>query len=209
VSGAQAAYQQAITSGHPDRAPKAAFNVGLLLEGQGDVAGARAAYRQTIATGHRDWAPLAARNLANLLTEQGDVAGARAALQQAIDSGHPEHAPAAAFFLGNLLFTKARQTSPSSLRGWGNLLGDLLFKQGDIAEARAAYQKAIDSGHRDWAPAAALNLGHLLLGGGDWRRARAAYQKAADSGHPKYSDDAHDGLFEAEEVRRAQPFYLR
>ncbi len=34
-------------------------------------------------------------------------------------------------------------------------LGDLLKEQGDVAGARAAYQKEIDAGHAEWAPAAA------------------------------------------------------
>ena len=94
--GARAAYQQAIDSGHADRAPQAAVNLGVLLEEQGDVAGARAAYQQAIDSGHADVAPMAAVGLGELLKEQGDVAGARAAYQQAIDSGHADAAPMAA-----------------------------------------------------------------------------------------------------------------
>ena len=50
----KAAYQQAIDSGHADAAPRAAVNLGLLLQEQGDVDGAKAAYQQAIDSGHAD-----------------------------------------------------------------------------------------------------------------------------------------------------------
>jgi hypothetical protein len=43
----------------------------------------------------------------------------------------------------------------------------LLQAAGDLAGAKRAYQLAIDSGHADAAPAAALNLGSLLAQAGD------------------------------------------
>lgn len=39
--------------------------------------------------------------------------------------------------------------------------GELLAEQGEVQGARDAYQKAIDSGHADQAPMAALGLGRL------------------------------------------------
>jgi hypothetical protein len=41
-------------------------------------------------------------------------------------------------------------------------LGVLLAEQGDVAGARAAYQRAIDSGHAEWALRAAVDLGVLV-----------------------------------------------
>ena len=41
-----------IDSGHPEQAPKAMVNLGVLLDEQGDVEGARAAYQQAIDSGH-------------------------------------------------------------------------------------------------------------------------------------------------------------
>ena len=61
--------------------------------------------------------------------------------------------------------------------------GVLLAEQGDVQGAKAAYQQAIDSGHADEAPTAAVNLGVLLQEQGEWRGAKAAYQQAIDSGH--------------------------
>ncbi len=50
VAGARAAYQLAIDSDHHDQAPRAAFNLGVLLA-EKDVAGARAAYQRAIDSG--------------------------------------------------------------------------------------------------------------------------------------------------------------
>jgi tetratricopeptide (TPR) repeat protein len=57
VEGARAAYQQAIDSGHHERAPMAAVGLALMLEEQGEVEGARAAFQQAIDSGHHDWSP--------------------------------------------------------------------------------------------------------------------------------------------------------
>ena len=158
---AREAWSKAADSGDADAAPRAAVNLGILLDEQGDVAGAKAAYQQAIDSGHADAAPQAAVNLGMLLRRQGDVEGAEAAYQRAIDSGHADLAP---------------QKRPSCL-------GTLLADQGDVAGAKAAYQQAIDSGHADSAPMAAVNLGFLLAEQGDVAGAKAAYQQAIDSGH--------------------------
>ncbi len=112
VAGARAAYQLAIDSDHHDQAPRAAFNLGVLLA-EKDVAGARAAYQRAIDSGHAEWAPMAARNLGLLLSEHHDVAGARAAYQRAIDSGQVSrrgelHPPA----LVEPCVTLSRHTAP-------------------------------------------------------------------------------------------------
>ncbi len=60
----------------------------------------------------------------------------------------------------------------------------LLAEQGDVPRAKAAFQQAMDSGHPDVSPMAAVNLGLLLAGQGDVAGERAAYQRAIDSGHP-------------------------
>ncbi len=62
-------------------------------------------------------------------------------------------------------------------------LGKLLWEQGDLAGARAAYQQVIDRGDTEWAPQVAVNLGMLLMKQGDLEGAKAAYQRAIDSGH--------------------------
>jgi len=67
--------------------------------------------------------------------------------------------------------------------GAANNLGVLLEEQGDLEGAKAAWQRAIDSGHPEAAPGAAYNLGVLLEEQGDLEGAKAAWQRAIDSGH--------------------------
>jgi tetratricopeptide (TPR) repeat protein len=88
-----------IESGHPELAPLAMFNLGILLEEQGEIEGARAAYQRAIDTGHPDYAPQAMLALGLLLKEQGDAEGARVAYQR-VDSDHPHSALEALVSLG-------------------------------------------------------------------------------------------------------------
>src|SRR5215216_4873076 len=87
------AYKQAIDSEHPEAAPRAAFNLGILLEQIGEYDLAQEAYQQVIASEHPEEAPRAAFNLGSMLDRQGAYARAEEAYQQAINSGHPEVAP--------------------------------------------------------------------------------------------------------------------
>ena len=57
----------------------------------------------------------------------------------------------------------------------------MLAGQGDTAGATAAYQLAIDSGHAEHGPMAALNLGNLRDEQGDTDGAEAAYRLAIES----------------------------
>ena len=69
-----------------------------------------------------------------------------------------------------------------------------------MAGAKAAYQQAIDSGHADVAPEAAVGLGVLLARQGDVAGAKAAYQQAIDSGH---TDEAPTAAFPRDPAGRA------
>jgi Tfp pilus assembly protein PilF len=192
---------------HADHVPRAAFNLGLLLAAQGDVAGATAAYQKAIDSGHADYTPAAAVNLGVLLAGQGDVAGAKAAYQMAIDSRHATHAPAAAMNLGVLLagqddvagataaYRKAiRSRHADHASGAAVNLGLLLAGQDDVAGATAAYRKAIRSRHADNAPLAANNRGVLMASLGNVTAAKADYLKAIDSGHADHGPRAAVGL---------------
>jgi hypothetical protein len=53
-------------------------------------------------------------------------------------------------------------------------------KQADLAGAAAAYQQAIDSGHAEAAPKAALLLGLLRQKQVDWAEADEAHQSSID-----------------------------
>ncbi len=48
-------------------------------------------------------------------------------------------------------------------------------------------QRAIDCGHADEAPMAAIALGLLLAEQGDVEGAKAAFEQAIASGHPKWA----------------------
>ena len=71
---------------------------------------------------------------------------------------------------------------------------NLLSEQGEVSGARDAYQRAIDSGHAEHAPAAAVFLGYLLDEQGDVAGARDAYQRAIDSRHPRFGPLALQAL---------------
>ena len=204
----------AVAAEKSEWAPKAAFNLGVLLAEQGDLAGAKAAYQRAIDSGHAEWAPKAAVNLGWLLEKQGDLAGAKIAYQRAIDSGHPKWAPHAAVNLGWLLekqgdlagakaawqraIDSGQRAIDSGLPEWTPMaafnLGLLLAEQGDLAGAKIAYQRAIDSGLPEWAPMAAFNLGLLLAEQGDLAGAKAAWQRAIDSGHAEAAAEAAKNL---------------
>ena len=61
-------------------------------------------------------------------------------------------------------------------------MGVLAEGQGDPEGAKASYRRAIDSGHANWAPMAAVHLGILLAGQGDHEGAKASFQWAHDVG---------------------------
>jgi Flp pilus assembly protein TadD len=148
-----------IESDDPDLAPLAMFNLGVLLEEQGEVEAARAAYQRAIDTGHPEQAARAILVLGMLLDKQGEVEAARAAYQRAIDTGHRNYAPEAMLALGLLL-----------------------KEQGDVDGARAAYQR-VDSDHPHSALQALVSLGVLLEERGDFEaagRLGAEYVEAAN-----------------------------
>jgi tetratricopeptide (TPR) repeat protein len=65
----------------------------------------------------------------------------------------------------------------------GAVAASIVFTAVRRWRAKAAYQRAIDSGHADAAAWAAADLGVLLAEQGDVAGAKAAYQQAIDSGH--------------------------
>ena len=81
-------------------------------------------------------------------------------------------------------------TSKANQASDDNKLGLRLAKQGDFSGARAAFQRAIDSGDAEAAPTAANNLGWLFAMRQDVAGARAAYQRAIDSGHAEAAPTA-------------------
>jgi non-ribosomal peptide synthetase-like protein len=176
---AAAAWSRASASGHPEAAPWAAVNLGLLRQRLGDVEGAAAAFEQARASGHPEAAPWAAVNLGLLNGRQGEVEAAAAAFEQARASGHPDAAPWAAVNLGLLR-----------------------RRVGDVEGAAAAFEEAIGSGRADAARCAHANLRQLpllptrpvagpgnggaggLLAWRDVEAARRGYEQAIAAGDP-------------------------
>jgi non-ribosomal peptide synthetase-like protein len=181
---AAAAWSRASESGHPEAAPWAAVNLGLLHGRQGDVAGAAVAFERARTSGHPEVAPWAAVHLGLLAGRLGEAEAAAAAFEQARASGHPEAAPWAAVNLGLLR-----------------------RRLGDLAGAAAAFGEAIDSGRADAARCALANLRRLpllrqrpegtpsgdgaaparageLLAWPDVEAARRTYEQAIASGDP-------------------------
>ena len=203
ISAAIAAFRKGSATEQVDAIPMAAFNLGVLLEREGDIDGARTAYQMVTDSGPSPQASRAAFLLGSLLASQGDVDSAQAAFQAAIDSGHTEAASAAAFGLSELLAHKgdfkaadaayraaidSKQTELAPLAGY--FLGSILGDEGDVDGARAAYQAAINSGHADHAPQAARGLGRLLADQGDVDGAREAFQLAIHCHHAEHSPGA-------------------
>jgi tetratricopeptide (TPR) repeat protein len=68
------------------------------------------------------------------------------------------------------------------------------MRRGDLDDAGAALQRAIDSGRPNIVAAAAYNLGYLLEEQGDIEGARAAYRRAIDHGPPNMREAAGRAL---------------
>jgi tetratricopeptide (TPR) repeat protein len=202
---AMEAFRKMISS--PDAEPLVLFNLGLLLEGQGDVEGANNAYQRAIDSEDAEAAPRATNNLGLLKQRQGDLEGAKNLYQKAIDSGNSEAAARAVGNLGLLLadhgdvqgakdvYQKAIDSGTTDQAARATLnLGLLLERQGDLKGAKDAYQKAVASQDQEAAPRAAGHLGRLLADQGDVRGAKSLYEKVIDSGHPQAAAGAAGNL---------------
>lgn len=60
--------------------------------------------------------------------------------------------------------------------------GDRLGRVGDLKGARAAYERAIESGHPEWAPEAAIKMGDLFAARGARSLALRSYERAINLG---------------------------
>jgi peptidoglycan hydrolase-like protein with peptidoglycan-binding domain/tetratricopeptide (TPR) repeat protein len=188
-SSSNAAGHRADARDEADRA----FNVGVLLEEQNDLAGAEAAYRRADERGHA----AAPSNLGVLLEGQGDLVGAEAAYRRAAERGEAN----GAFNLGVLLEEQHDHTAAADAyrradeRGHAaaaSNLGVLLEGQGDLVAAEAAYRRAAERGEAN----GAFNLGVLLEERGDLAGAELAYRLADQTGHVKVGQLARAALLE-------------
>jgi Tetratricopeptide repeat len=112
-------------------------------------------------------------NLALLLQGEGDNEGAKKLLLDMTRMSHPEETPRAWFLLGNLA-----------------------KEQGQVADARQAYERAVSWKHPVESSKAAYNLGLLLKKEVDIEGARSALQVAIDLGNPEVAPLAANQLAE-------------
>lgn len=169
--GAEAAYQEAVDSGHDAVAPVAMVRLGLLLEDRGNSQGAQRFYELAASTEHLLASAGGWANLAVLLLAKGDLDRGIHALRQAVASGHSEVAPTAALSLGCRL-----------------------HQRGDREEARDAWEQAEFSNHPDAVPKAIFNQGLVLQQLDDLAAAKDAYQRAMKSRHPDAGPRAGQAL---------------
>ena len=184
-------WKQALSTAHPDEAPRAMIGLGVVEFRQGDLSRARHWFQQAIATNHPDYAPKAMVNLGVLEDRQGDLGQARHWYQQAIATNHPDEAPKAMVGLGvveeqqgdldqarhwyqQAIATNDLDEAPAALAR----LSDLEDRQGNPDQARHWYQQAIATNHPDYAPQAMVDLGVLEEQQGDLGQARHWYQQA-------------------------------
>jgi tetratricopeptide (TPR) repeat protein len=170
-----AAYQQAITHEHPDASPRAAYLLGRLQHAQGQIEEAWAAWQQAVDARHPRYSLLAAIQLGDLLMRRGNWQHAKAAWQQA--SQQPTLDPLAAVQLGQVcadwgqpelaegiyqrvLTTGDTEGGPVAALGLGFLYESRKAK-GNVARARALYQRVIDAQHPTASPIAARRLASL------------------------------------------------
>lgn len=207
VSGAVAAWQSAIASGHRNWAPAAAVMLGVHRFESGDTEGALSAFQSAIDSGNSAVVPTAAIHLSILYSQTGDTARAEAMSQLAIDSGHSDYAPMAAVNLGMLRERRGDLTGAASAYVVATTsghpehapkaavnLGNIRRTLGDSEGAVAAWQVAIDSGHTEHCAKAANNLALLRRESGDAQGSAAAWRIAADSGHPEWAPKAQFNL---------------
>ena len=176
-----------------------AFNLGLLLQEQGNLPGAQAAYRRADEHGHGP----AASNLGALLEEQGASTEAEAAYRRADQRGEAT----GAFNLGVLLQERGVLDEAEAAyrraekRGHGaaaSNLGVVLEERGAPAEAEEAYRRAARCGE----PTGAFNLGVLLQERGALAEADTAFRRARRCGDGEVAEMAGAALRDLQKERQ-------
>jgi peptidoglycan hydrolase-like protein with peptidoglycan-binding domain/TPR repeat protein len=197
TNGAPTNGTPARSNGHfvPSAEAAGAFDLGLLLEAQGDLIDARAAYARADERGHGT----AAARLGRLLEEEGALSEAEAAYRRADQRGDPD----GAFNLGVLLEERDvlgdaaaayRRAADRGHDAAASNLGVLLEEQGALSEAEAAYRRADEHGDAT----AAFNLGVLLEERGEWTDAMEAYQRAEERDEGDVANMARTALLDLE-----------
>ena len=183
------AYQQAIGHEHSDASPRAAYLLGCLQHGQGQVEEAWAAWQQALDARHPRYSVLAATELGDLLMRRRNWQHAKAAWQQA--SQQPTLDPLAAVQLAQVCDDWGQPPLAEAIYQQIINSGDVegghvaalglgfLYEsrkaKGNVARARALYQRVTDSQHPTASPMAARRLASLnrRTGFGQPRRRRS------------------------------------
>lgn len=197
LKAARATYHRAIETGDPDVSAEAQVELGsMLADAEHDDVAAEDAFQQAAKSRHPAWAAAGLGGLAAVRHRQGDLAGERAIYQQLIDSGDASSAGSALVSLGVLLESQGdtggakaaywRLVNSGTPKKWAahglvSLL-NMLRRDSNLDEARAAYRKAVETGNPD-APYGLIVIGQLLRTRGDTGAARAAFEAAARAGH--------------------------
>ncbi|MFB0626280.1 tetratricopeptide repeat protein [Streptomyces sp. AB3(2024)] len=183
-------------------------NLGGVLVHQGKLDRAEALLRSVADSGQAHVVPWAQVSLGDLLTLQERYGEARQVLEAAIASGHPFVLPIARVGLAVVLLAGdeeergvaiLREVAESGRPDQGNraacALGEWHAALGDTAAAGQWLDRAIASGHPEWAPPARVALAVMLAGEeGGAGRARALLAEAIASGHPHQGPRAADLL---------------
>jgi predicted negative regulator of RcsB-dependent stress response len=170
-----AAYQQAITHEHPDASPRAAYLLGRLYHGQGQVEEAWAAWQRAVDARHPRYSLLAAVELGDLLMRRGNWQHAKVVWQQA--GQQPTLDPLAAVQLGQVCADWGQEELAEAIYQRVLTTGDtgggpvaalglaFLYEsrraKGNVARARALYQRVIDAQHPTASPIAVRRLADL------------------------------------------------
>lgn len=197
---AEAAYRQAIDSGHELWSPLARIDLALMLartadpDDPDDVAAFTGLLAQAAASGHSGQGPRAAELLGRLLTLLERYGEAEVAYQQAIDSGHELWSPLARIHLALMLsdfcdpdqpqgfatvaelLIEAMDTPHPTLATWAqSLLGQVRVAEGDRSQGLRLLRSAVVADVPRSSDAARLSLATVLLAdGGDAAEAEAA-----------------------------------
>jgi tetratricopeptide (TPR) repeat protein len=196
---AEAAYRQAIDSGHEHWSPLARIDLALMLAGTADpddpddVAAFTGLLAQAAASGHPGHGPRAAELLGELLDLLERYEEAEAAYRQAIDFDHEHWSPLARIHLALMLsdfvdpnqpqgfatvaglLVEATDAPHPALATWAqSLLGQVRVAEGDRSEGLRLLRSAVVADVPRSSDAARLFLATELLDGGDAAEAEAA-----------------------------------
>ena len=199
IGRAQAMFERAAQSDHPQWSTAALFFQALILERTTrDAPGARAVLRRVAESADTTYGPMAVLELTKMVSESGDIDAARSLLELTVTTADTAVAARAAFHAGNALAKAKNVTGARTAFERAITLGDaeyapraafnlglMLEGHRDRPGAIAAYRLAAQSGHAEAAPRAAASLGHQLELAGDSTGAIAAFRQACASGDPE------------------------